>query len=343
MKKILFFALIITVLCTSFAFPAFASNDGVEVKVYLEDKYEPIGITSVCYEIEGESKSENLTDVVSSIKEPGKITLPKGSKLVSVTAEDGEVYSYGGGNTSKKTTFSLYKGFFHKIYTTVSRGVKSTFIEEARWKLFVNGFGVTIGITAGALVIGIFLGFIVAIIRSTYDKTGRFKFLNAICKVYLTVIRGTPVVVQLMIMYFVVLASVRNGMIPAILAFGINSGAYVAEIVRSGIMSIDKGQFEAGRSLGFSYAQTMVHIICPQAFKNILPALGNEFIALVKETSISGYVAVVDITKAGDTIRSNTYAPFFPLIVVAIIYLVIVMGLTKLMNVIERKLRNSDH
>lgn len=343
MKKILFFALILTLFCSVFAFTVFAQEGSVTVNVYLEDKYEPVNIESVQYELDGKEYSEDLSDVKSSIKTVGKITLPEGSKLISVTTESGEVYDYGAGDTSKKTTFSLYKGFFHKIYSKLAKGVRDTFIEESRWKLFASGLGVTLGITAGALVIGIFLGFIVAIIRSTYDKTGRFKLLNEICKIYLTVIRGTPVVVQLMIMYFIVLASVRNGMIPAILAFGINSGAYVAEIVRSGIMSIDKGQFEAGRSLGFSYAQTMMHIICPQAFKNILPALGNEFIALVKETSISGYVAVIDITKAGDTVRSVTYAPFFPLIVVAIIYLVIVMGLTKLMNVIERKLRNSDH
>lgn len=342
MKKFVLFALITAVLCGTFAFPAFAS-DGVTVNVYLEDKYEPVGIVSVEYEQAGAVKSEEVEGVSSSIKKVAKITLPEDAKLISVTTEDGEVYSYGGGYVSDKTTFSLYKGFFHKIYTKLAKGIKDTFIEENRWKLFVSGLGVTLGITAGALVMGIFLGFIVAVIRSTYDKTGKFKFLNGICKIYLTVIRGTPVVVQLMIMYFIILASVRNGIISAILAFGINSGAYVAEIVRSGIMSIDKGQFEAGRSLGFSYAQTMIHIICPQAFKNILPALGNEFIALVKETSISGYVAVIDITKAGDTVRSVTYAPFFPLIVVAVIYLVIVMGLTKLMNVIERKLRNSDH
>ena len=343
MKKILIFTLILTLLCTAFAFPVFAGEGEVTVNVYLEDKYEPTEIVSVQYKLDGQSLTKELTDVSSSIKKVGTFTLPEGARLVSVTTNGAEVYDFGGGDTSKKTTFSLYKGFFHKIYSKMAKGIRDTFIEEGRWKLFARGLGVTLGITSGALIIGIFLGFIIAIIRSTYDKTGRFKIANAICKVYLTVIRGTPVVVQLMIMYFIVLASVRNGIVPAILAFGINSGAYVAEIVRSGIMSIDKGQFEAGRSLGFSYAQTMIYIICPQAFKNILPALGNEFIALVKETSIAGYVAVVDITKAGDTVRSVTYAPFFPLIVVAIIYLVIVMVLTKLMNVIERKLRNSDH
>ncbi len=342
MKKILFFALILAMLCQIFV-PVYAADDTVAINVYLEDKYEPTELASVQYELDGKEYTNELTDIKSSIKTVAKISLPKGSKLLSVTTKDGEIYDYGVGDTSKKTTFSLYKGFFHMMYSKLAKGIRDTFIEENRWKLFTNGLGITLGITAGALIIGIFLGFIVAIIRSTYDKTGRFKLLNGICKIYLTVIRGTPVVVQLMIMYFIVLASVRNGVISAILAFGINSGAYVAEIVRSGIMSIDKGQFEAGRSLGFSYAQTMIHIICPQAFKNILPALGNEFIALVKETSISGYVAIIDITKAGDTVRSVTYAPFFPLIVVAIIYLVIVMGLTKLMNIIERKLRNSDH
>ena len=164
------------------------------------------------------------------------------------------------------------------------------------------------------------------------------------CQIYLTVIRGTPVVVQLLIIYFVIFGNVNIDKIPvAIMAFGFNSGAYVAGIFRSGIMSIDGGQFEAGRSLGFNYVQTMRYIIMPQAFKNVLPALGNEFIVLLKETSVAGYIALQDLTKAGDIIRSRTYDAFMPLIAVALIYLAMVLIFTKLVNMLERRLRNSDH
>lgn len=218
------------------------------------------------------------------------------------------------------------------------------FIADDRWKYLVNGLKVTLTITFFALIIGVVLGFLVAIVRSTYDKTGKLKILNLICKVYLTVIRGTPVVIQLLIIYFIIFGSVDiNKTLVAVMAFGFNSGAYVAEIFRSGIMSIDDGQFEAGRSLGFNYAQTMFYIIMPQAFKNVLPALGNEFIVLLKETSVSGYIALEDLTKGGDIIRSRTYDAFMPLIAVAVIYLVMVMIFTKLVNMLERRLRNSDH
>lgn len=218
------------------------------------------------------------------------------------------------------------------------------FIADDRWKYLVNGLKVTLTITFFALIIGVVLGFLVAIVRSTYDKTGKLKILNLICKVYLTVIRGTPVVVQLLIIYFIIFGSVDiNKTLVAVMAFGFNSGAYVAEIFRSGIMSIDDEQFEAGRSLGFNYAQTMFYIIMPQAFKNVLPALGNEFIVLLKETSVSGYIALEDLTKGGDIIRSRTYDAFMPLIAVAVIYLVMVMIFTKLVNMLERRLRNSDH
>lgn len=218
------------------------------------------------------------------------------------------------------------------------------FIENDRWKYLLNGLGNTLKITFFAVILGILLGFIVATIRSTHDKTGKLKILNAICKVYLTAIRGTPVVVQLMIMYFVIFTSPNTSMtFVAIIAFGINSGAYVAEIVRSGIMSIDNGQFEAGRSLGFNYLQTMIYIISPQAFKNVLPALSNEFIVLLKETSVSGYIGMQDLTKGGDIIRSRTYEPMLPLFAVALIYLAMVMILTWLVSKLERRLRNSDH
>ncbi len=227
------------------------------------------------------------------------------------------------------------------------------FIDGNRWKWLVEGLGVTLQVTFFSVILGIAIGVVLALIRSTHDTNistinnpiarNLLKFANTIAKIYLTVIRGTPVVVQLMLIYYVILVSVDSKVLVASLAFGINSGAYVAEIVRSGIMSIDKGQFEAGRSLGMSYTQTMTKIIIPQALKNVLPALANEFIVLLKETSVSGYVALQDLTKAGDLIRSRTYSAFMPLIAVALIYLVLVLFFTKLVEILERRLRNSDH
>lgn len=217
------------------------------------------------------------------------------------------------------------------------------FIDDDRWRYLFDGLWVTLAITLGAAVIGVIIGFLVAAIRTSYDKTGKLKVLNAICKFYLTITRGTPMLVQLLIIYFVILAPLQlNSVVVAIVAFGINSGAYVAEIVRSGIMSIDSGQFEASRSLGMTYGQTMVNVILPQAFKNILPALLNEIIALLKETSIAGYIAIQDLTKGGYIILGRTFSAFMPLIAVALIYLVLVLGMTKFTSVIERRLRASD-
>lgn len=219
----------------------------------------------------------------------------------------------------------------------------NNFITDNRWKYLVDGLGTTFLITIFAVLIGIAIGFLVAIIRSTADKNGNFKIANAICKVYLTVIRGTPVMIQLLIIYYVIFESVAiDKRLTAILAFGLNSGAYVAEIVRSGIMAVEEGQFEAGRSLGFGYVQTMWHIIMPQAFKNVLPALGNEFIVLVKETSICGYIALTDLTHGGNTIRSQTYDAFMPLIAVALIYLLIVCVLSAGVTRLERRLRANE-
>ena len=225
------------------------------------------------------------------------------------------------------------------------------FIESDRWRYLWDGLGATLKVTFFALLVGVVIGIVVAIIRSTHDKNikdmkglskGILMILNLIAKVYLTVIRGTPVVVQLMIMYYVVMVASTNKILVATIAFGMNSGAYVAEIFRSGIMSIDQGQFEAGRSLGFNFVQTMQYIIIPQAFKNVLPALANEFIVLLKETSVSGYVALHDLTKGGDIIRSRTYDAFPPLLGVAAIYLAMVMFFTYLVGILERRLRNSE-
>ena len=236
-------------------------------------------------------------------------------------------------------------------------GIKSefvlNFITKNRWRMLLNGLGTTLLITLFSCLMGIAIGVVVSIVRSTWDKAGAdmrpgfsrglLRVLNRIAVIYLTVIRGTPVVVQLMIIYYIIFASSRNSLAIAMLAFGINSGAYVAEIVRGGIMSIDEGQFEAGRSLGFNYVRTMQYIIIPQVFKNVLPTLANEFIVLLKETSVAGYVAIRDLTKAGDIIRGATYSPFLPLIVVALIYLIMVVFFTWLVGRLERRLRSSDH
>ncbi|MBQ4119451.1 MAG: amino acid ABC transporter permease [Clostridia bacterium] len=228
-------------------------------------------------------------------------------------------------------------------------------LENNRFDFIIDGLKNTFLITLGSLVLGVILGVIVAVVRSTYDKNHThlkkrggisyflMSILNKICQVYLTVIRGTPVVVQLMIFYFIIFAKSDDGIAVATFAFGINSGAYVAEIFRSGIMAIDNGQFEAGRSLGLNYIQTMLYIIVPQMFKVVLPTLCNEFIVLLKETSVAGYVGVIDLTKAGNTIAGRTFSYFIPLITVAIIYLIVVMILTKLVGILERRLRNSDH
>ncbi|MBQ6706337.1 MAG: amino acid ABC transporter permease [Clostridia bacterium] len=231
---------------------------------------------------------------------------------------------------------------------------KLNFLDGDRWTWLLEGLGNTLIITFFALLIGVAIGVVVAAVRSTYDKNeesmrqrggiGFFllRIVNAICKVYLTVVRGTPAVVQLLIFYCIIFAASTNSRMIAIVAFGINSGAYVAEIFRAGILSVDGGQFEAGRSLGFNYPQTMIHIIIPQMFKAVLPTLCNEFIVLLKETSIAGYVGIMDLTKAGDLIRSRTYSAFMPLIMVALIYLAMVMLLTWLVGKLERRLRKSE-
>lgn len=236
-------------------------------------------------------------------------------------------------------------------------GVKAefilNFIDKNRWKMLVNGLGNTLLISLLACLLGIVLGALIAVVRTSWDNSGRYRprglgrflmgLLNGICQLYTTVIRGTPVVIQLLIMYYIIFASSSNGLMVATLAFGLNSAAYVSEIVRSGILSVDKGQMEAGRSLGMGYVQTMWFVIAPQVLKNILPTLANEFITLLKETSVAGYVAVSDLTFAGNRIRGVTYSPFMPLIAVALIYLVLVVFLTYLVGKLERRLRQGDN
>ena len=218
------------------------------------------------------------------------------------------------------------------------------FVDNGATEWWLTGLKTTLLVTVIALCIGVVLGLLIALIRSTHEQTGKLKLLNIVARVYLTIIRGTPSMIQILFFYSVIFATVNlNNIVIGGIAFGINSGAYVAEIFRSGIMSVDKGQTEAGRSLGLNSAQTMRLIIIPQAFKNILPALGNEFIVLFKETSVAAYVSVQDLTYVGNLIRSRTYEAFFPLIAVAIIYLVIVLILTFLLKKLERRLRSSDH
>lgn len=239
---------------------------------------------------------------------------------------------------------SLWAGLVEDFYTC--------FIEKNRWKYLTSGLQNTLLITFMALLLGVVIGIVVSIIRSTYAKNYQemkpgfgkkiMAVVNWFCGVYLTVIRGTPVVVQLMIIYYCVFVTSSNGILIGAVSFGINSGAYVAEIFRSGIMSIDNGQFEAGRSLGFNYVQTLRYIVLPQAFKNVLPSLANEFIVLLKETSVAGYVAVRDLTKGGDIIRGATYQTFMPLLAVALIYLILVMFFTRLVNILERRLRTGE-
>ena len=242
-----------------------------------------------------------------------------------------------------ETFWLSVKGWFVNLWKNFADQFYLNFIKDNRWKYLTGGLGNTLMITMGALVLGVVFGFLLALVRTTHDRTGKLGFLNGLAKLYLTVVRGTPVVVQLMIIYFVVFASVRiNGVIAAIIAFGLNSAAYVAEIFRSGIMSIDKGQMEAGRSLGLTYGQTMWRIIMPQAVKNVLPALGNELITLLKDTSVAGYIALQDLTKGGDIIRGRTYSAFMPLLAVAAIYLIIVLILQALVGRLERRLAKSD-
>lgn len=228
----------------------------------------------------------------------------------------------------------------------------AAFITDDRWKYIFQGLGNTLLLTFFSLIMGIVLGVVVAGVRSTYDKVSPtmkkgakrslFSVANWMCKVYLTVIRGTPVMIQILIIFFVIMQSSKNKMLCGVIAFGINSGAYVAEIIRGGIMSVDEGQTEAGRSLGLNYIRTMWYIVLPQAFKNILPALANEFIVLLKETAIAGYVGVTDLTRGANIIRGITYQSAWPLFAVAFIYLVMVMFFTWIVEKLERRLRSSE-
>ena len=228
-----------------------------------------------------------------------------------------------------------------QFFTNWGAKLASTFLEDDRYMMLVDGLRNTVIITLGALCIGIVIGALVAIIKYCGEGSPAMKPLCVLCDIYTTVVRGIPVVVLLLIFYFVIMQS-ANGITVGIVTFGINSGAYMAELMRSGIGAVDAGQMEAGRSLGMSRIQTTVHVILPQAMKNILPAIGNEMIALLKETAVAGYVAVQDLTRAGNLIRNNTFDAFNPLMVVALTYLIIVVALTRLLAVLEKRLHKGD-
>ena len=219
----------------------------------------------------------------------------------------------------------------------------AAFITGERWKLYISGLGITIEIALFAGILGIIIGTIVALMKLTTDDDGRPTVLSVIATIYVDIIRGTPSVLQLLIMWFIVMASSNNGILVASLSFGINSGAYVSEIVRGGILAVDKGQMEAGRSLGLSKAATMRYIILPQAIKNVIPPLGNEFITLIKETAIVGYVSLADLTRVANQVASRTYDAFMPLIGAAIIYFVVIKIFTLLLTKLERRMRRSDN
>lgn len=282
-----------------------------------------------------EMEFDSIISAVSS----GKAQL--GVSGMTVTEERLQNINFTTPYTTAKQVIIVRNGISDSTALVSVEKFKNDFIVESRWQYIAKGLVTTLQISLFASMIGIVLGFLIAVARVSCDKTGKFKLLNLLLRGYLTIIRGTPAMIQLLIIYYVIFAtSAVDKVLVAIIAFGLNSSAYIAEIVRSGIMSIDEGQFEAGRSLGFSYSQTMTNFILPQAIKNVLPALGNEFIVLIKETSISGYIGIMDLTRGGDLIRSRTYDAFLPLIAVALVYLVIVVVLTSLLSKLEKRLKN---
>jgi polar amino acid transport system permease protein/polar amino acid transport system substrate-binding protein len=226
---------------------------------------------------------------------------------------------------------------------TLSERFEAAFITSDRWKLYLNGLGITLEVAVFAGLLGVVIGTVLALMKLSTTEDGKPTIFNYIATIYVDVIRGTPSVLQLLIMWFIIMASSNNGILVASLSFGINSGAYVSEIVRGGILAVDKGQMEAGRSLGLSKAATMRYIILPQAIKNVIPPLGNEFITLIKETAIVGYVSLADLTRVANQVASRTYDAFMPLIGAAVVYFLIIKLLTILLGKLERRMRKSDN
>lgn len=280
-------------------------------------------------------------DAIITSVQTGKVDA--GIAGITVTPEREKSVLFTDEYATVKQVVIVNTGEVKEADQTLAERFKWCFITDNRWTYMIKGLANTLIITLFAIILSLILGTGIAIVRSTHERNGTHRLLNALCQLYLAVVRGTPTMVQLLIIYYVVFASADvDKILVAIIAFGVNSAAYIAEVVRSGIMSVDKGQMEAGRSLGLTYSQTMRLVVMPQAFKNVLPAIGNELITLLKETSISGYIGLVDLTKGSDIIRSVTYDAVLPLGVVALIYLCIVMSLTMGVNKLEKKLRRNE-
>lgn len=325
------------IVATNAEFPPYESYEGGEVVGIDIDIMQ-----AVCDELGMEMQIEDMAfDSIISAVSTGKVDI--GASGFTVTEERKKNINFTDTYTTSKQVIIVADDSVESISASLAEKFHDNFIKDSRYMYLLKGLGNTLIITFFAIIIGIVLGFLIAIVRTNHDRNGGLTVLNAICKTYLAIVRGTPIMIQLLIIYYVIFQNINtNKILVAIIAFGLNSAAYVAEIVRSGIMAVDIGQFEAGRSLGLNYSQTMTEIILPQAVKNILPALCNEFISLLKETSISGYIGLMDLTKGGDIIRSVTFEAFMPLIAVAVIYLLMVMGLSKLVNVLERRLRTNE-
>ena len=310
------------------------------------DKGEIVGadvdmMQAVCDRLGMTLEIQNMEfDAIITAVESGKADV--GAAGMTVTEDRLKSIDFTDSYTNSKQVIIVKDFALSAKKQSLRESLYDNFIKDNRYEYLLKGFGNTLLITLFAVLIGILLGLLIALVRTGYDRNGSMPVLNLLCRIYLTVVRGTPAVVQLLIIYYVILTSVHNKILVAVIAFGLNSAAYVAEVIRSGIMSVDIGQFEAGRSLGLNYHQTMVSIIIPQAVKNILPALCNEFIVLLKETSISGYIGLMDLTKGGDIIRSITYEAYVPLYAVALIYLVTVMLLSAGVNCLEKRLRKSE-
>jgi len=311
---------------------AYTAQDAVQVWLKQDGEVESVYIARAS--VKNPQKESNI---VSQAEKAG---------LTPVEMECGSVYVH---DASIKP---LVNSAFQQWFIDLAEDFYKNIIEYDRWLLLLQGLGNTMVMTAGALLIGVVIGIVIAVTRSVWETNGSkmrpgmgkvlLRALDGFFHVYTTIFRGTPMMVQLLLMTFVILKGIPYAMLVAIISFGLNSGAYVAEIFRGGILSIDKGQMEAGRSIGLTYTQTMWYIIAPQVIKNVLPTLANEFITLIKETSIAAYAGVMELTMAGNRIRGQTFSDFMPLIAVAVIYLVIVMVLTKLVSILERRLRQSD-
>ena len=333
------------VVATNAEFPPYEYvNDGKIVGIDMDI------MQAVCDELGFDMEIENMAfDSILPAIQSGKADV--GAAGMTVTEDRKQNVDFSDSYTTSKQVIIINKGT-SAISNSGNSNTKSlsftdklrqNFVDDNRWQYILTGLGNTILITILAIAIGLVIGTLVAVVRTVHDQQNKLKVLNFICKLYLAVIRGTPAMIQLLIIYYVIFASVNvNKVLVAVVAFGLNSGAYVAEVIRSGINAVDKGQFEAGRCLGLNYRQTMSSIIMPQAFKNMLPALCNEFISLLKETAISGYIGLQDLTKGGDIIRSQTFEAFIPLVAVALIYLVMVLLLSYGVGRLERRLKNNE-